>query len=262
MIHFIHRCQLPVLLAWSTSPQMVSKLPWKLQSMNPLHSLPIHQFSSSVLLFIQLRSHDSSLIRTLPLPLCAFITSLWQKVNSEWTQLPFCSKAEHKLMSLNKKVPHQGRSISPCILDNYSLMPFHSAQQHAPFLSSTLQHASGLICPPQTSDSSIAFLTLGLQPCLLFLREHWVCYMELSQPHTAKCSSPPPPSCSLAFSPSYHPRLVHPHALRSMSPALSGNAHFSWSLLSPAPSLMDFSPGYLHTHKFVVVVVCLFVFSI
>lgn len=119
-------------------------------------------------------------------------------------------------MSLNKKVPHQGRSILSCILDNYSLMPLHTAQQHALFLSSTLQHASGLICPPQTSDSLTAFLTLGLQPCLLFLREHWVCYVELSQPPTAKCSSPPPPSCSLAFSPSYHPRLVHPHALRSI----------------------------------------------
>ena len=80
-----------------------------------------------------------------------------------------------------------------------------------------------------------------------------------SHPLTTKCSSPPPPSCSLAFSPSYHPRLVHPHALRSMSPALSGNAHFSWSLLSPAPSLMDFSPGYLHTHKFLLVLfVCFF----
>ena len=152
----------------------------------------------------------------MPLPLCAFITPLWQKANSEWTQLPFCSKAEHKLMSLNKKILHQGRSISPCILDNYSLMPLHIAQQHAPFPSSTLQHASSLICPPQTSDFSTAFLTLGLQPCLLFLREHWVCYMELSHPPTAECLSPPPPSCSLAFSPSYHPRLVHPHALRSI----------------------------------------------
>lgn len=88
MIHFIHRCQLPLLLAFSPNG---FKPPWNPQSMNPLHSLPTHQLASSfTLLFIQLRSHDSPLGRTLNTSstLC-FITLFGKKPALNGPSSPF-----------------------------------------------------------------------------------------------------------------------------------------------------------------------------
>lgn len=134
----MHRSQLPLLLAWSTSPQSVLEPLQNLQALNPLQSLPIYQLVSSfILLLIQLRSHGPSLLNTFFRTLnssatLSFHSPLWQKAKSEWIQLPSCSEAEHERLSLNEKAAHQGRPISPCIHDGYSRMPLNTTQQACP----------------------------------------------------------------------------------------------------------------------------------
>lgn len=218
----MHRSQLPLLLAWSTSPQMVFEPLQNLQALNPLQSLPIHQLASSfILLLIQLRSHGPSLLNTFFRTLnssatLSFYSPSGKKPSLNGSNSPLALRQSTSgwvlMRKQHTKADQFHRVFMMTILGCLSTLP----SKHAPVLSSTLQHASDLMCPPQTSDSPTSFLTLGLQPCLLFLREHWVCYTELSHPPTTKCSSPPPPSCSLAFSPSHQPKLVRPHGLRSI----------------------------------------------
>lgn len=179
----------------------------------------------------------------------SFITPIQHKANSEWAQFPSCLETEQSCWILLRNYQKRGDQSHHVFMTTILSWTLSPASKQAICLSSTLQHASHLICPPSASDSPTSSLLAYNSASYLAGSIESVTGNTLVHPPPRTQAHPLPPVSWPFLPPTSQGWFIH-MAQDASSPALSGKVHYPWPLFSLVPSQIDFSQRCLNNHKY------------